>query len=257
MSSNVPLLPSEEVSRSVPTGVAPSPPWRLKVLRSIAAAHLLVGALEFLKVAGNLALNLPYTGGPLALPGVVTVILARALYALSQGPSPNPEAFQLRTHWIEYQAQTTGNFLGAMMAAHVAVGALNAALGYGLWRRLNWARWLGVVALGLAELLAIAHWAALPWVVGRWPGYAIVVALLLVVPAPVLAFLISPRTGDLFANRDDALPARRKRGWWTLSLQWVVGVLVLALALVLLALFGLGPMVEIVWIAAAFTVDRP
>jgi hypothetical protein len=113
--------------------------------------------------------------------------------------------------------------------------------------------------LGLAQLLAIAHGAALLWwVAGVWPGSAIVVmALFLIVPPPILAFLLSPRTGDLFANRDDALPARRKRRWWTLSLQCGIGVLVVALALVLLALFDLGPMAEIIWIAAQVTVDRP
>jgi hypothetical protein len=49
------------------------------------AAHVLAGKLEFLKVSGNLNLGLPYTGGPLALPGVVTVLLARVLYGFSQG----------------------------------------------------------------------------------------------------------------------------------------------------------------------------
>ncbi len=38
-----------------------------------------------------------------------------------------------------------------MMAAHIALGVLNAALGFGLWRRLNWARWLDAVALGLCN----------------------------------------------------------------------------------------------------------
>jgi hypothetical protein len=228
------------------------------VLRSIAAAHLLAGTLEFLKVAGNLALRLPYTGGPLALPGVASVILARAGYALSQGSQLESEALELRTHWIQYQAETTGSFLGAMMAAHVALGALNAALGYGLWRRLNWARWLDIVVLGLAELFAITHFAAFLWVVGQWPPPAyLVVTLPLVVSAPILAFLISSRTGHLSANRDDVLPVRRNRRWWTLSLQRVIGVLILALALVLMALFGLGPMAEVVWIAAGLTVDRP
>ena len=158
-----------------------------------------------------------------------------------------------------YHAATTEIFLGAMMAAHITLGAFNAALGFGLWRRLNRARRLDVVALGLAQLLAIAHGVALLWwVAGVWPGSAIVVmALFLIVPAPILAFLLSPRTGDHFANRDDALPARRTRRWWMLSLQCGIGVLVVALALVLLALFDLGPMAGIVWIAAQLTVDRP
>jgi hypothetical protein len=36
---------------------------------------------SFLKVSGNLLLGLPYTGGPLALPGVVSVLLL-ALFPL-------------------------------------------------------------------------------------------------------------------------------------------------------------------------------
>jgi hypothetical protein len=231
------------------------------VLRSIAAVHLLAGALELLKVAGNLALRLPYTAGPLALPGLVSVVVARLLYALSQTSRPDSNVLEFWTRWIQYQAETTGIFLGVMAAVHIALGVLNVALGYGLWRRLNWARWLDVVVLGLTDLFAMTHFAAflwVLWVVGQWPPPAyFVVVLPLVVPAPILAFLISSRTGHLFANRDDALPARRKRRWWTLSLQWLIGVLVVALALVLMALFAVGPMAELVWIAAGFTVFRP
>jgi hypothetical protein len=266
MSASVPSPPpGSEVSRSVPAGVKPIPRWRLKVLRSIAAAHLLAGTLEFLKVAGNLALSLPYTAGPLALPGVASVVVARLLYALSQSSHPDLNVLVPSTHWIQYQAESTGLFLGAMMAAHSVLVMLNLALGYGLWRKLNWARWLGVVVLGLAELFAIAHVAAFLWllrVVGEWPppGFLVamlVVALLLVAPAAISAFLISPQTGALFANPDEALPARPKRRWWTLSFQRLIGVLIVALSLVLMALFSVGPMAEIVWIAAAFTLDRP
>jgi hypothetical protein len=257
MPSRVPSPSPAEVSRSVPAAVAPSPPWRRAVLQSIAAAHLLAGMLEFLKVAGNVALSLPYTAGPLAVPGVVSVAVARLLYALSQTSRPDSNMLEYWTRWIAYQAETTGMFLGAMMAAHIALGVLNVALGYGLCRRLNWARWLDVVVLGLTDLFAITHLAGflwVLWVVGQWPPPAyLVVTLPFVVPAPILAFLISSRTGRLFANRDEGQPARRKRRWWTLSLQCLIGVLVVALALVLMALFGVGPMVEIVWIAAGFT----
>jgi uncharacterized membrane protein (DUF2068 family) len=262
MFSSVPsLTPESEVSRSVPARVAPSPSWRLTVLRSIAAAHVLAGALEFLKVAGNLALKLPYTGGPLAVLGLASVVVARLLYALSQNSRPDSTVMEFWTLWIQHQAETTGSFLGAMVAVHIALGVLNVALGYGLWRRLNWARWLDVVVLGLADLFAMTHFAAflwVLWVVGQWPPPVYLVVILpLVVPAPILAFLISSRTGQLFANRDDALPARRKRRWWTLSLQCVIGVLIAALALILMALFAVGPMAEVVWIAAGFTLFRP
>ncbi len=64
------------------------------MLRSVAAAHVLAGTLEFLKVAGNLLLGLPYTGGPLALPGVVTVLLARVLYGFWQGVLPDSNAWR-------------------------------------------------------------------------------------------------------------------------------------------------------------------
>jgi hypothetical protein len=200
MSPSIPLPPAEsEVARVASTEIAPLPQWRVVVLRSIAAAHFVAGIVEFLKVVVNLVLKLPYTAGPFALPGVVSVILARVVYALSQGLSYDAEELQLRTRWIQHQ------FL---------------------------------VARG-------------------WPGSAIVAALLLVAPAPILAFLISPRTDVLFANRDDGRPSRRKRHWWTLSLQCVIGALVVELALVLLALFSVGPMPEVVWIAAGLTLDRP
>jgi hypothetical protein len=250
--------PESEVSRSVPGEVAPSLRWRVTVLRSIAAAHVLAGILELLKVAGNIALKLPYTGGPLAVPGVVSVIVARVVYAVSQGVSRDPQVFDLRTHWIGDQAQSTGSFLGAMMAAHIALGALNAAVGYGLWRGLNWARWLDVAALGVSGLLVVAHGAGLLWFSGNLPSSELVaVALPPLVAAAIVAFLLSPRTGALFVNRDDDLTAPRKRRWWTLSLQCVLSVLVLAMSLILLALFALGLMAEVVWLAAELTVDRP
>ena len=162
--------------------------------------------------------------------------------------SPNWEA---RTEWIRVRADTTGSFLVAMMAAHIVLGVLNVGLGLGLWRRRSWARWLDVVALGLATLLAVAHLAAWFWVSGHGTiSEVIVEALRLVAPTFIIAFLILPRTGDIFEIRDDALPARRKRQWWTLSLQGGIGILTAVLGLVLVALFDLGPMAEIVGIAA-------
>jgi hypothetical protein len=259
MSSSVrPLPPEPEVSRSGLARTAPIPRWRLAVLRGIAAAHALAGTLELLKVAGNFVLKLPYTGGPLALPGFFTVAVARFLYSLTLTWSSDLDAFHLRSHWIDVQAQSTGTFLGAMMAAHIALGALNVALGYGLWRRLNWARWLDVAVLGLAGFLAVAHGAALLWVGGIWRDFVIVASVLpLVVVPPILAFLISSRTGALFLNGNEGPVASRRRRWWMLSLQWFAALVVLALACSLVLLFGLGPLVEVVWIAAKTTVDRP
>jgi hypothetical protein len=255
-----PLSPRtvSEVPSADPAKVAPIPLWRVAVLRSIAATHVLAGTMELLKVAGNFLLKLPYTGGPLALPGVVTVVLARFLNSLTlMSPSDAP-AFQMRSQWIVNQAGSTGSFLVAMMAAHIALGAFNAALGYGLWRRSPWARWLDVAVLGLVGVLAIAHGAALLWVGRIWREFAIAAFVLSVVVAlPILAFLISPQTGVLFVNRDEAPAAPRKRRWWMLSVQWIVAFLVLALASALVVLFGLGPMVEVVWIAAGIAEGRP
>lgn len=262
MTTSVPSPPPESgAPRSVPGGVAPGLSWRPTALRGLAAAHVLAGAFEFLRVAGNLALGLPYTGGPLAVPGLVSVVVARLLCALSLNPRPDENVLRLRTGWIQYQAGTTGSFLVAMVAVHLVLGALNVALGYGLWRRLSWARWLDVAVLGSAGLLAIAHFAAalwVLWIIGPLPLAAyVVVALPLVAPAPIVAFLISSRTGQLFAHGGDIPTTRRRRRWWTLSLQCVVGVLILALALVLTMLFGAGPMAEAVWMAAWLATFRP
>jgi uncharacterized membrane protein (DUF2068 family) len=214
--------------------------------------------MELLKVAGNFLLKLPYTGGPLALPGVMTVEFARFLNNLTLMSPSGANAFQIRSRWVVHQAQSTGSFLIAMMAAHIALAALNAALGYGLWRRRPWARWLDVGVLGLVGFLAIAHGAALLWVGEIWREFGIAAFVLpLVVALPILAFLISPRTGVLFVNRDEAPGTPRRRRWWMLSVQCVVALLVLALASALLVLFGLGPMAEVVWIAAGITAGRP
>ncbi len=255
MSSSLSSRPPEsEVSLAGPAEVAAGPRWRIAVLRSIAAAHVVAGILELLKVAGNFLLKLPYTGGPLALPGVVTVEIARFLYGLAVSSSSDPIALGLRSRWIVHQAQSIGSFLGAMMAAHIALGALNAALGYGLWRRRPWARWLDVAVLGLAGFVAVLHGAALIWHEDIWRviGIMAVVPPLIVAP-PILAFLISPRTGVLFSRGDESAVAPRRRRWWMLSLQCAVGLLVLALAVALGVLFGLGPMAEVVWMAAEAT----
>jgi hypothetical protein len=194
-----------ELLRSESEKGVPISPLRLAMLRSLAAAHIIAGTLEFLKVAGNLLLRLPDTGGTLALPGVVTLEMARVLYDLSQGRPPASPNWESRTYWIRCQADTTGSFLHAMMAAHTVLVALNVILGLGLWRRQSWARWLDVTVLGPAALLNVAHHAAWFRVSGDWTISEIIVeAPLLVVPASIIAFLIAPRTGNIFATRDDA-----------------------------------------------------
>jgi len=82
------LRPESEVPSSDPAEVAPIPLWRVAVLRGIAVAHVLAGTMELLKVAGNFLLKLPYTGGPLALPGVMTVEFARGSCRATGGGAP-------------------------------------------------------------------------------------------------------------------------------------------------------------------------
>ena len=73
-------------------------------------------------------------------------------------------AFWPRSEWIVRQAQTTGSFLGIMMVAHLVMAMLNVAVGYGLWRRRRWARWLDVAMLSLTGCLVLQHDATLIWV---------------------------------------------------------------------------------------------
>jgi uncharacterized membrane protein (DUF2068 family) len=255
MSSSPSSPPIEvEVSGTGSAGVAPPSRWRVAVLRTVAAAHVVAGIVEILQVGGNALLRLPYTAGPLSLPGAVAVVVARFLFCLTKGWPSDLETFHLRSHWIENQAQSLGSFLGAMMAAHVALGALAAALGYGLWRRRPWARWLDIAVLGASGFLVLAHVAALFGVRGMWREFAVVAWVSpLVVVLPILAFLLSPRTGRLFRDGSEMGAAPWRRRWWTLSLQWAAGLLVVAMACALVLLFGLGPMAEAVWIAAEAT----
>jgi hypothetical protein len=255
MFSSLPSPPAvSEVSGSGPAGVAAPARWRVAVLRSIAAAHVAAGVVEVLQVAGNVVLRLPYTAGPLALPGVVTVAVTRFLFGFTLAWPSDRDALDLRSNWIAVQAQSMGSFLGAMMAAHVALGALNVALGYGLWRRRPWARWLDVAVLGASGFVVVAHGVALTWVGGMWRGFGIVGSVLpLIFVLPILAFLVSPRTGVLFLGGNEGAAAPRRRRWWMLSLQWATALLVLALACAWVVIFGLGPMAEVVWIAAQAT----
>ena len=45
---------------SVPTSVLLSMPWRARLLRVLAAAHVVVGLMELSRVAGNLLLQVRY-----------------------------------------------------------------------------------------------------------------------------------------------------------------------------------------------------
>ncbi len=256
MSSSRPSLHRErEVVAPGFADVAPVPRWRIPVLQSIAVAHILAGALEILKVGLNALWKIPYTGGPLALPGLVTVEVARFLNSFTQVSPTNRDVFWFKSQWIVFKAQSTGSFLGLMMGVHLAAGVTYMAVGYGLSKRHQAARWLDVAMVGLAGSLAIAHGLALLWVGDRWTMFGVEsLALAILVAVPILAFLTSPQTAALFAKRDlDSGSPRRRRRWWMLSLQCLWAILIFALAVALTGLFGLGPMAEFVWFAAEVT----
>ncbi len=248
------LRPEPELSFSDEAAVAAKSRWRMAVLRGIAAAHVVAGAVELLRVGGNFAMKLPYSGGPLGLTGAKTIFLARFIDVGALSLPRDSEAVWLRSDWMVRHAQTMGTFLGIMMAAHIAVGMLNVAVGYGLWKRRRWARWLDVAILSLACCLVLVHGAALLWFSSRWMNLGDPKLIpLLVVAVPILAFLVSPRTGVLFAGGNEADRSPRRRHWWTLSVQWLMALLILAVALVLVELFSFGPMVEVVRLAAELT----
>ena len=147
-----------------------------------------------------------------------------------------------------------GSFLGLMIAAHLAMAMLNVAVGYGLWKRRRWARWLDVAVLSLACCLVLVHGAALLWFSSRWMRlWDSKLIPPLVVAAPILAFLLSPRTGVLFAGGNQADRSPQRRHWWTLSVQWLMALLILAVAAELVELFSFGPMVEVLRLAAELT----
>jgi hypothetical protein len=72
----------------------------------------------------------------------------------------------------------------------------------------------------------------------------------------------SPRTVSEVPSADPAEVAPIPL-WWVAVLRGIAathmlaGTLVLALASALVVLFGLGPMVEVVWIAAGIAAGRP
>ena len=169
MSSNPPSFRTHPMlSDPAAVAAAPNSRWRTAVLRGIAAAHIVAGAFDLLRVAGNFALELQYSGGPLGFTGAQTTYLARFIDGPILMLPREYAAFWPRSEWIVRQAQTTGSFLGIMMAAHLGVATLNVAVGYGLWRRRRWARWLDVSMLSLAGCLVLAHGATLIWLSDRW-----------------------------------------------------------------------------------------
>ena len=207
-------------------------------------------------MVGNLALGLPYTGGPLGIVGFITVTAAQFINSLFVVSTSDPMSLSLRSQWIARSAGWNHDLLVAMMAAHLSLGVLNLALGHGLWHRRAWGRWLELAVIGLAGIAAMAHGLAFFLVGGRWTWFGwmpILVSLL--VAAPIVGFLRSEHTRALFTNRQTAEVATpRRRPWWLLSQRWLGGLLVVALAMGIVLLFSLGPFVEVVLLSAYLTV---
>ena len=225
---------------------------RLAMLRHLAAAHALAGVIELLRFGLNLALRLPYTGGPMGILGALTVAIAQCLYSLSLGSGLAPTDFWFRSNWIRTTATANHDFFVAMMGAHLAIGFLNLIVGHGLWHRRRWGWWADVCVISLAGFLAIAHLIALLMSPGM-PMFLLAPVLVSVfVAVLILPFLLSRKTRTLFTNQElmeqPAIPQRRP--WWLLSLQWLGALLAVILAVGIVLLFSLGPMVEIVWFSA-------
>lgn len=195
----------------------------------------------------------------MGLLGVLTIHLARFLNSLLRVSPADPIAFWGKSEWIVQNAGTSHDFFAAMVAAHVALGTINLALGQWLWRRRRWARPLEIALVGLAGFVAATHGIALLWVGGQWKMLGVVVLLLpILVVVPILSFLILPRTAALFRDSTpDVKIARRHRPWWMLSLQWFAALVVLALAAGILLVLSVGPMVEVAWVGIHLTEGRP
>ena len=196
----------------------------------------------------------------MGLLGVLTLQVARFLNSLAVVSLADPIAFRGRSQWIMRTAQVSQDFFVAMVAAHIALGLLNIALGQGLWRRRPWARRLEIPLVGLAGVVAAAHGVLLVWAGGEWRWFGLVVLVLLALGhrADPLRLAVASNGGPLRGDALEDVPAgRRRRAWWMLSLQWLAGLLALILAAAIFLLLNLGPMVEIAWLAIYVTEGRP
>ena len=233
---------------------------RLTLVRMVAAAHLVAGAVLALSVAGNLALGLSYTGGPIGFHGgSESVGLASRLHYMTHLRVWDVSRFWAQfngyTVWVTRHAQTSLAFFGLMAGVHLGLAGLCAGIGYGLWRRLPWAQTADRVLVGVSAASATAHGVVL---LASGSGYLAkgleILAMTAVVAGPILLLLRSPRTAALFDP--SASPGPRVvqgRRWWTLSVQWLVAALVGVFALGLVRLLFLGPMVEAVWAVVLVT----
>jgi len=225
----------------------------------VAAAHLVAGAVIALSVAGNVALQLNYTGGPMGSHGSESVGLAGCFHNMAHLRVWTAAQFgaQFGTYslWLTRHAQTSHAFFGLMAYAHLGLAGLCGGIGYALWRRLRWARTADLVLVGASAALATTHAVVL---LASGFGYAAlgieILAITPLVAGPILMLLGSPRTAALFDPSAAPGPrAAAKRRWWTLSAQWLGAALVVAFALGLVRLLFFGPMVEVVWGVARVT----
>ena len=233
---------------------------RLTLVRMVAAAHVVAGAVLALSVLGNLALGLNYTGGPMGYYGSESVGLAGRLHNMTHlrvwDASQFWAQFNSYTPWVSRHAQTSLAFFGLMAGVHLGLAGLCAGIGYGLWRRLPWARTADRVMVGVSAASATTHGVVLlaSGFVYLAKGLEIL-AMTAVVAGPILILLRSPRTAALFDPSASPEPrAVQERRWWTLSTQWLVAVLVGIFAFGLVRLLFLGPLVEVIWAGVLVTV---
>ncbi len=226
---------------------------RLTLVRMVAGAHLVAGVVMALSVVGNLALWLNYTGGPMGYYGSESVGLAGCFHNMTHLRVWDTSHFRAQFNGYSFgvsrHAQTSLAFFGLMAGVHLGLAGLCAGIGYGLWRRLPWARTADRVMVGVSAASATTHGVAL---LASGFGYAArgleILAITAVVAGPILILLRSPRTAALFDPSASPEPCVvQERRWWTLSVQWLVAALVGVLAFGLVRLLFLGPLVEVVW----------
>ncbi len=218
-------------------------------LRGLAAAVVTAGVLELILVAGNGILLLGELSGPLGLIGIVTIHMARFLNSMVLVPLNDPIIFWTRSEWMIRTAGSSREYFVGMTAAHVCLGMLNILIGYGLWLRRPRARTALLWLMLIAGDLAAFHGAVLLFGGPAWKTYGLIaLPLAVLVALPIIVFLMLPGTAALFHDHGpEPRIAHGRRPWWLLSMQFLAGLLVLALGIGVLLLWQLGPLVEVAW----------
>jgi hypothetical protein len=228
-----------------------------------ATAHIITGVFMGLSIAGNMALQLNYTGGPMGYFGSQSVGLAGGLYHVTYLRTWKASEFWSRfgsySLAVTRKAQTSLEFFALMMVVYLVLAGLLVAIGYGLRRRLPWARIAALIVLGLSTAAATAHGIVLVASgFAHASGGLEILIVTAVVAGPMLFLLSSPRTAALFRSSNSPEGGHlRKRRWWTLSVEWLMTALTVVLAFGLVWLFAIGPLVEIVWAGILMTPPGP